>query len=97
VIQASRSALPCPVASTRVLLQAVLRADRAAYQAFFEIWFLRVYRYVDARVEGRAEAERLTERSMRKILDQLPGCAGEPLFAAWVLSIVRRELAGAQA
>jgi DNA-directed RNA polymerase specialized sigma24 family protein len=93
VFQASPSTAPSPVTGAHALLDGVLRADATAFRAFFETWFPLVYGYVAPRVTDATEAERLTERALSEVLERLPGYTGKVEFSAWVLAIVRRELA----
>jgi DNA-directed RNA polymerase specialized sigma24 family protein len=79
------------------------RAKRAArgeagdLAALFEDTFSRVYAFVARRSSGREAAERATEQALERVFAGLDRYDGSLPFSAWVLAIVKRELAGAAA
>ncbi|HEY7355449.1 MAG TPA: sigma-70 family RNA polymerase sigma factor, partial [Ktedonobacterales bacterium] len=71
-------------------LVAAAQADPAAFDALYQRYLARVYRYLRAHVGSDDEAADLTQQVFLKALDALPRYRprGAP-FAAWLFQIAR--------
>jgi DNA-directed RNA polymerase specialized sigma24 family protein len=68
------------------------RADPAAFAAFFDFYFARVYAFAWRRLGDTDRAERLTERVLSEALGRIPTRPpGDPL-GRWLFRILLREL-----
>jgi DNA-directed RNA polymerase specialized sigma24 family protein len=72
---------------------AALRGDAAAFDALYELYFTRVYAFVQRHTSERATAERLTEEALLRVFRDL-GSAGEEPLPARVFRTVRRVVRG---
>lgn len=72
-------------------VRAVLRGDRAAFEAFYETWLPRVHAHF-VRTVGVAEAERLTEQALTDVIQALERFQGDRPLAVWILARVRKVL-----
>lgn len=73
-------------------LQQLASGDAAAFTEFFECWFPRVLGYAQKRLSSNADARRVAEASLERVLlqlDQKPACTD---FARWMLLVTRYEL-----
>jgi len=72
------------------LLARALRGDREAFETVFEASFRSVFAFAARRTSGRAAAERLTARVLRRSFASLDDYAGDVPFAAWLLEIAKQ-------
>jgi DNA-directed RNA polymerase specialized sigma24 family protein len=79
------------------LTRRAARGEASDVAALFDDTFTRVYAFVARRVSGRDAAERTTERILEHVFARLETYDGGLPFSAWVLAIVKRELASAAA
>ena len=84
------------VESDEAALVAAAQADPAAFDALYQRYLARVYRYLRAHVGSDDEAADLTQQVFLKALDALPRYRprGAP-FASWLFQIARHVAADA--
>jgi RNA polymerase sigma-70 factor (ECF subfamily) len=70
------------------------RGDRAAFKLLYERYFPRVYSFVARRLSNRADVEETVQEVFLGVFTGLGSFRGEGAFAAWVLGIARRTVAG---
>jgi RNA polymerase sigma-70 factor, ECF subfamily len=69
------------------------RANPAAFGVLYELYVVRVYRYLRTRVSNEEDAADLTQQVFLKALDALPGYQERGLpFAAWLFRIARHSI-----
>ncbi len=78
----------------RELVERVTAGDQAAFEVLYERYFPRVYRFVSRRLGNRADAEETAQETFINVLSSIESYRGEAPFAAWVLGVTRRTLAG---
>ena len=90
------SAAQCvpPQASDEHLVERVLAGDADGFDVLYERYLRRVYRFVEKRVRNRSDAEDTTQEVFVNVFSSLGSFRGEAPFAAWVLGIARRTVAG---
>jgi RNA polymerase sigma-70 factor (ECF subfamily) len=76
------------------LIERASRGERAAFEALYERYFPRVYAFVARRIDNRADAEDTVQEVFFGVFSGLASFRGEGPFAAWVLGIARRTVAG---
>jgi RNA polymerase sigma-70 factor, ECF subfamily len=70
------------------------RGDRAAFDLLYERYFPRVYAFVARRLSNRADVEEAVQEVFFGVFAGLASFRGEGAFAAWLLGIARRTVAG---
>jgi RNA polymerase sigma-70 factor, ECF subfamily len=76
----------------RDLVRRMLAGDERAFNAFFETYFARIYRFVLPRLNGDAEAAReVVQATLSKAMRKLPHYRGEAAIFTWLCQICRRE------
>jgi RNA polymerase sigma-70 factor, ECF subfamily len=69
------------------------RANPAAFGVLYELYVVRIYRYLRTRVSNEEDAADLTQQVFLKALDALPGYQERGLpFAAWLFRIARHSI-----
>ena len=76
------------------LIQRVAAGDEAAFEVLYERYFPRVFHFLAKRLGNRADAEEATQEAFINIFSSIESFRGEASFAAWVLGVTRRTLAG---
>ena len=76
------------------LLERVVAGDEAAFEILYERYFPRVYHFLRKRLNNRADAEEAAQETFINVFSSLESFRGEAPFAAWVLGVTRRTLAG---
>jgi RNA polymerase sigma-70 factor (ECF subfamily) len=76
------------------LIERVEQADEAAFEILYERYFPRVFNFVQRRLRNRADAEETVQEVFINVFSSLGSYRGEAPFAAWVLGVTRRTLAG---
>ena len=76
------------------LIGRVCGGDRAAFEALYERYFPRVYAFVARRIDNRADAEETVQEVFLGVFSSLASFRHEGAFAAWVLGVARRTVAG---
>lgn len=75
------------------LIRRMLAGDEQAFEAFFNAYFARVYRFALPRLNGDAEAAReVVQATLAKAMRRLRDFRGESALFTWVCQICRREV-----
>lgn len=75
-------------------VRAVLAGDAAAFDAFFQEYFPRVYRFVLPRVEySVADAQDLCQETLLRALRRLDSYRGEAALFSWICQIAANQVA----
>jgi DNA-directed RNA polymerase specialized sigma24 family protein len=77
------------------LVEGVLAGDPAAFDAFYERYFDRIYLYAHRRSASREDAERLCRAIFGSVVARLGRHGAEQDLDVWVLAIARRVVARA--
>jgi RNA polymerase sigma-70 factor (ECF subfamily) len=78
----------------RQLVQTLLVRDAAAFRAFFDDYFPRMFRFILRRVDGDTETARdIVQAALTKAVRKLDTYRGEASLFTWLCQIARRELA----
>jgi DNA-directed RNA polymerase specialized sigma24 family protein len=86
--------LPLQAAAAEDGVTARLRAgDRAAFDAFYEVNFRRVFTYALRRTEDRATAEWVTRATLTEVLGRLDELPEGEVPPDWLLGILVEKLA----
>lgn len=76
------------------LVAAMLAGDEAAFRAFFDAYFPRVYRFALPRLGNDAEAcKEIVQSTLVKAIRGLAGFRGEAALFSWLCQICRRQIA----
>jgi RNA polymerase sigma-70 factor (ECF subfamily) len=75
------------------LVDRVRGGDCAAFDALYRRYFARIYRFLDRRLNNRADVEETVQEVFINLFSSLDGFRGEAPFAAWVFGLTRRTLA----
>ncbi len=76
------------------LVERACGGERAAFDLLYERYFTRVYAFVARRIGNRADVEETVQEVFLGVFLGLASFRGEGAFAAWVLGIARRTIAG---
>lgn len=76
------------------MIERICAGDRAAFEVLYERYFPRVYAFVARRLANRADVEETVQEVFTGVFTGLRSFRGEGAFAAWVLGIARRTVAG---
>lgn len=79
--------------SDEELVAALRSGDRRAFDALYDRYFKRVFRFTAKRLGNRADAEETTQEVFIGVLNAIDSFRGEAPFAAWVFGITRRTIA----
>jgi RNA polymerase sigma-70 factor (ECF subfamily) len=75
------------------LIAAMLAGDEAAFRAFFDAYFPRVYRFALPRLGNDAEAcKEVVQSTLVKAMRGLAGFRGEAALFSWLCQICRRQI-----
>jgi RNA polymerase sigma-70 factor, ECF subfamily len=75
------------------LVAAMLRGDEAAFRAFFQSYFPRVYRFALPRLGSDVEAAReVVQTTLTRAVRGLAGYRGEAALFSWLCQICRRQI-----
>lgn len=76
------------------LIAAMLKGDEAAFRAFFETYFPRVYRFALPRLGNDVEAcKEVVQSTLIKAMRALAGFRGDAALFSWLCQICRRQIA----
>jgi len=75
------------------LVARVRRGDRSAFDLLYARYFPRVYRFVDRRLNNRADVEETVQEVFFHLFASIEGFRGDAPFAAWVFGVTRRTIA----
>ncbi len=79
--------------SDRKLVERLLAGDERAFQAFFNTYFPRLYRFALPRLRGDADrAEDIVQTALFKAINKLDTYRGEAALFTWLCTITRREI-----
>ena len=82
-----------PVASDPQLIQRMLAGDERAFEAFFNSYFPRVYRFALPRLNRDVDATReIVQITLEKAIRKLDGFRGESGLFTWICQICRNEI-----
>lgn len=74
------------------LIQRMLGGDEQAFEAFFNAYFPRVYRFVLPRLNGDVDAAReVVQAALAKAMRRIGDFRGESALFTWICQICRRE------
>jgi RNA polymerase sigma-70 factor (ECF subfamily) len=76
------------------LIERAGRGERAAFEILYERYFPRVYAFVARRIDNRADVEETVQEVFFGVFSSLGSFRREGPFAAWVLGVARRTVAG---
>lgn len=77
----------------RQLIKRMLAGDERAFDAFFEAYFARLYRFALPRLNGDIEATRdVVQATLAKAMRRLADFRGEATLFTWICQICRREV-----
>jgi RNA polymerase sigma-70 factor (ECF subfamily) len=91
---AAAEQITAPQIADEVLIERITEGDHAAFDVLYERYFPRVSGYVRRRVSNRADAEEIIQEAFINVFTSLGSFRGEAPFAAWVLGVSRRTIAG---
>jgi len=75
------------------LIQRMLGGDEQAFEAFFNAYFARVYRFALPRLNGDVEAAReVVQSTLAKVMRRIGDFRGESALFTWICQICRREV-----
>jgi RNA polymerase sigma-70 factor, ECF subfamily len=80
--------------SDEQLILRVRSGEREAFDQLYERYVGRVYRFVENRLNNRADVEETTQEVFVNVFSSLPTFRAEAPFAAWVLGVARHTIAG---
>jgi RNA polymerase sigma-70 factor (ECF subfamily) len=76
------------------LIERVCGGERDAFDALYERYLPRVYAFVARRIDNRADVEETVQEVFLGVFSSLASFRREGPFAAWVLGVARRTVAG---
>ncbi|MDJ0785471.1 MAG: RNA polymerase sigma factor [Myxococcota bacterium] len=79
--------------SDEELVDRLRAGDRASFDELYERYFPRVYRFVDRRLNNRADTEETVQEVFINLFSSVHGFRGDAPFAAWVFGLTRRTIA----
>ncbi|MDH4259127.1 MAG: RNA polymerase sigma factor [Gammaproteobacteria bacterium] len=81
------------MADERHLIKRMLAGDERAFDAFFESYFARVYRFALPRLNGDVEAAgEVVQATLAKAMRKISGFRGEASLFTWICHICRNEV-----
>lgn len=80
--------------SDEQLILRVRSGEREAFDQLYERYVGRVYRFVQGRLNNRADVEETTQEVFINVFSSLATFRAEAPFAAWVLGVARYTIAG---
>ncbi len=79
--------------SDGVLVDRIRKGDQHAFEVMYDRYFKRVYRFVDNRLNIRADVEETTQEIFISVFSSIESYRGDAPFAAWIFGISRRVIA----
>lgn len=81
------------LADDKQLIQRLLAGDERAFEAFFNAYFARVYRFALPRLNGDVEAaQEVVLSALTKAMRNLPDFRGDSALFTWICQICRHEV-----
>lgn len=74
------------------LVRRVLNKEREAFEAFFESYFSRLYRFCVARMSDTDACEDVVQETLFKAMRNLHSYRGEAMLFTWLCQICRNEI-----
>ncbi len=90
---AAEALVPATGQTDEALVDRVRSGDSAAFDTLYKRYFARVYRFLDRRLNNRADVEETAQEVFINLFSSIEGFRGEAPFAAWVFGLTRRTLA----
>jgi RNA polymerase sigma-70 factor (ECF subfamily) len=90
---AAEELVPGTGQTDEALVECARSGDRAAFDTLYHRYFSRIYRFLDKRLNNRADVEETVQEVFINLFSSLDGFRGEAPFAAWVFGLTRRTLA----
>jgi RNA polymerase sigma-70 factor, ECF subfamily len=90
----TRTCSPTRHVSDEQLILRVRSGEREAFDHLYERYVGRVYRFVENRLNNRADVEETTQEVFVNVFSSLATFRAEAPFAAWVLGVARHTIAG---
>ena len=82
-----------PYVSDKALVARMLAGDEAAFEAFFETYFSRLYRFAITRLDNDADAaEDVVQATLCKAVNKLATFRGEAALFTWLCTFCRHEI-----
>lgn len=82
-----------PMTGDQQLIQGMLSGDERAFEAFFNAYFARVYRFALPRLNGDVEAAKdVVQATLAKAMRGLSGFRGDSGLFTWICRICRNEV-----
>ena len=82
-----------PVTSDPQLIRRMLAGDERAFEAFFNAYFPRLYRFALPRLNGDVDATReIVQQTLGKAIRKLESFRGESGLFTWICQICRNEI-----
>ena len=85
---------PTRQVSDEQLILRVRSGEREAFDLLYARYIGRVYRFVENRLNNRADVEETTQEVFVNVFNSLGSFRAEAPFAAWVLGVARHTIAG---
>ncbi len=76
------------------LIERIEAGDEAAFNVLYDRYFPRVSHFVRRRLANRADAEETVQEVFINVFSSIGSYRGDAPFAAWVLGVSRRTIAG---
>jgi RNA polymerase sigma-70 factor (ECF subfamily) len=81
------------LADDKQLIRRLLAGDERAFEAFFDAYFARVYRFALPRLNGDVEAaQEVVLSALTKAMRNLPDFRGDSALFTWICQICRHEV-----
>ena len=79
--------------SDKAVVGRLLRGDEAAFEAFFETYFSRLYRFAITRLDNNGDAaEEVVQATLCKAVNKLATYRGEAALFTWLCTFCRHEI-----
>jgi RNA polymerase sigma-70 factor (ECF subfamily) len=82
-----------PLGDDATLVRRMLRGEEAAFEAFFQDQFPRLFRFAMSRTGHVADAEEIVQATMIRAIRKLHTWSGRATLFTWLCSICRNEIA----
>jgi RNA polymerase sigma-70 factor (ECF subfamily) len=71
----------------------VIGGDETAFRALYDLYFRRVYDFVQRRLQNKADTEETVQEVFLNLLSSIESYRGDAPFGAWVFGVTRRTVA----
>lgn len=76
-----------------ILVARISGGDRLGFDALYQRYFPRIYRFVERRLDNRADVEETVQEVFFNLFNSLGSFRGDAPFGAWVFGLTRRTIA----